>query len=312
MKLKDLEEYKVMMQDKVRMLTYRRAIRQMCPGKTVCEIGLGLGPLSLMALQAGATRVYGIEMNCEVLFNATDIIRSHGYDNDRFVPIHGMSTHVSLPERVDVLLSETLDSMGFGENTGLYMEDAAYRLLAPGGVFLPSKVSCFAALASPQSYLRQLYFWEEEMRQLVGVDYQAIIPLLRERSHVIDIEKSELHTDWQLYKDLDFSAPFPARRTHSMLLDVIRPGRVHGLACAFEAQLAPGIVLTNKSEAPRTCWRQGFNPFEKAFEVELGDAAYIEFHVPEQEQICVDFDMDVTIGPKGLIERDLLGIKKAA
>ena len=51
-----IEDYKAMMADAGRMDAYRRAIAAVCPGKVVCEIGVGLAPLSLMALKAGAKR----------------------------------------------------------------------------------------------------------------------------------------------------------------------------------------------------------------------------------------------------------------
>ena len=49
------------------------------------------------------------------------------------------------------VLSETLDAMGLGENTALFMNDAK-RFLKDGGVFLPSRLDCYAALASPAPY----------------------------------------------------------------------------------------------------------------------------------------------------------------
>ena len=63
--------------------------------------------------------------------------------------MQGLSTQVKLPERVDVLRAETLDSMGIGENTAMYMADARKRMLAPEGCFLPDKQECHVALASP-------------------------------------------------------------------------------------------------------------------------------------------------------------------
>ena len=65
MNRRQIEEYQAMMVDRVRMEAYRRAIGAVCPGKVVCEVGVGLAPLSLMALEAGATRVYAVELSAE-------------------------------------------------------------------------------------------------------------------------------------------------------------------------------------------------------------------------------------------------------
>lgn len=109
-------DYEIMMSDSVRMRAYHRAINAVCGGKTVCEIGVGLGPLTMMALQAGATRVYGIEADSDALMAAKRVIRDNGFGPDRFVPIEGLSIDVELPERVDVILCELFDSTGFAEN----------------------------------------------------------------------------------------------------------------------------------------------------------------------------------------------------
>ena len=58
-----IDQYQQLMADPVRMRAYQRAIRRVCPGKVVCEIGSGLGPLALMALRSGAERVYAIELD---------------------------------------------------------------------------------------------------------------------------------------------------------------------------------------------------------------------------------------------------------
>ncbi len=44
MNRRQIEEYQAMMVDRVRMEAYRRAIGAVCPGKVVCEVGVGLAP----------------------------------------------------------------------------------------------------------------------------------------------------------------------------------------------------------------------------------------------------------------------------
>lgn len=297
MQLHNLEDYRRMMADRVRMDAYRRAIKAVCPGKVVCEIGLGLGPLSLMALQEGATRVYGVEIDRDALEVATAVIRGHGFDKERFIPVHGLSTRVELPQRVDVILSETLDSTGFGENTATYMEDAKTRFLRPGGVFLPSHVNCYAALASPRTYLRQLRFWERELADVVGVTYEEILKLLREHSHVLDIEEEDCFSGWKSWREMDFLKSGYQHSESKLLLDVTQAGRIHGVACAFDATLSPGVKLRNFPWDPPTCWKQGFNPFTGPIDLALGDAALVELVLPETELIQIQFEMHVTTGP---------------
>jgi len=295
--LHNLEDYRRMMADPVRMTAYQRAIREICPGKSVCEIGVGLGPLSLMALQAGATRVYGIEVDKDAIEMATAVLAGHGFGPDRFIPIRGLSTRVELPEKVDVILSETLDSTGFGENTGTYMEDAKARFLKPGGVFLPSGVKCYAALSTPRTYVRQLRFWERELADIVDVNYANVRHILQAHSHVLDIEEEDCFSGWKCWREMDFSRPETFHVIHNLILDVTRPGRVHGMACAFEATLSPNVTLRNFPWDAPTCWKQGFNPFTESMELEAGDSAFVQLKLPESERIQIDFEMTVTAGP---------------
>ena len=71
--------------DPVRLHAYQAALEQCCPGRVVCEIGVGVGVLSLMALKTGAARVYGIDADSEALQLAAQVIRRNGFDSDRFV-----------------------------------------------------------------------------------------------------------------------------------------------------------------------------------------------------------------------------------
>ena len=151
------------------------AIRRVCPGRVVCEIGVGLGPLSLMALQAGAERVYGIELDAAALEVARRVLRRNGFDASRFVPLHGASNRVELPERVDVVLSEILNSVAFGENALFFLDDARRRLLAPGGALLPRALDVHVALASPATFLAKRDFWGRQLRADYGMDYRDML-----------------------------------------------------------------------------------------------------------------------------------------
>jgi predicted RNA methylase len=299
--LQHLEDYRLMMADKKRMTAFRRAIQITCPGRVVCEIGVGLGPLSLMALKAGAARVYGIEVNGEALDFATQVIRQHGFDPSRFIPIRGLSTRVTLPEKVDVILSETLDSMGFGENTVNYTGDASRRFLKRGGVLVPREVRSLVALASPKRYMEQLYFWQDELFAREGFDYQHALDILRSHTHVLPVTNEALFSDWHVWYELNLRHGFFGVAPAPTCIEVTKSGIIHGLACAFEAVLADGVVLRNLPEDETTHWHQGFNPFVAPMDLRDGELAYIELTIPEQNAIRVQFDMHVLGGPRHLV-----------
>src|ERR1044071_5628357 len=94
-----------MMADGVRMGAYERALRHVVkPGSVVVDIGTGTGILSLLACAFGARRVYAIEPD-DAIGVAHEIASASGYA-DRIRFIQERSTHVCLPERADVVVSD--------------------------------------------------------------------------------------------------------------------------------------------------------------------------------------------------------------
>lgn len=136
--------HELLLRDRLRMVAFRTAIREAVrPGVTVLDLGTGTGVLALWALQAGAGRVYGIDFKESMLRGAAERIDAAGY-GDRFQPVLGLSFEVDLPERVDVIISETLGNLVDNEGCVKMLADAGQRFLAEGGVFVP---------ASAESYL---------------------------------------------------------------------------------------------------------------------------------------------------------------
>ena len=87
-----------MLKDEVRTKSYMKAIdsnRHLFQDKVVLDVGAGLGILSMFAARAGAKKVYavecsGIAQQCKI------IIEVH----------HGKMEEITLPENVDIILSE--------------------------------------------------------------------------------------------------------------------------------------------------------------------------------------------------------------
>src|SRR5437879_5144708 len=63
----------LLLRDRLRMTNYRKAVFETVrPGDHVVDLGVGTGILSQWALEAGARRVTGIEMNPQILSDALD------------------------------------------------------------------------------------------------------------------------------------------------------------------------------------------------------------------------------------------------
>ncbi len=285
------------------MRAYKEAIDGVCRGKVVCEIGVGLGPLSLLALLAGADRVFGIEVSRPALNLATDIIGDHGFDSSRFVPIHGLSTEVTLPERVDVILSETLDSIGIGENTHTYMRDARERFLKPQGIFLPQTLTCYLALARPTSFTNRATVWEKTLSKEFGMDYGQAAVLDRSFKHTIPISADEIVGDWLAWQRIDFREPQSFQKTRALKFPVRIDTTVLGLAATFDACLAGDVHIRTFPEDADTHWMQGFKPFpDHAVVAKAGDVIYVELDLACNNSPSLSTELRVVHGEAAKIE----------
>src|SRR5262245_63120074 len=69
----------LMLQDRLRMNAYRKAIFETVrPGDRVLDLGTGTGILAQWALEAGAQRVFGVDLNAAILDRAVARIRRAG------------------------------------------------------------------------------------------------------------------------------------------------------------------------------------------------------------------------------------------
>src|SRR5258708_16073324 len=137
--------------DKIRCDAYHEAIqRTVKPGDVVVDLGAGTGLLSFFALQAGARQVYAIEMT-GIADTAAELIEANGF-RDRITLIRKSSWKAHLPERCDVLVTETLSTFCFDtENAIEFVADARERFLKPGGRIVPESADTFLLPVSSEA-----------------------------------------------------------------------------------------------------------------------------------------------------------------
>ena len=107
----------------------KRFILHVAPDRVVLDIGTGaLAPLAIFAAEADASQVYAIEANVASYAKALQSVRESGF-SDRIVVLEGLSTNVTLPERVDLLVHENLGEIVSFEGAPLVIRDAQRRHL---------------------------------------------------------------------------------------------------------------------------------------------------------------------------------------
>ena len=124
--------YEEMRVDENRTPLYYAAIRRRLAGTSdTVVLDLGTGAQALLALEAaraGAARVYAIEAGAASAQSAREAIEAAGF-SDVVTVVEGLSTEVTLPERVDVVVSEIVGDVASEEGFYHAIADAHRRFV---------------------------------------------------------------------------------------------------------------------------------------------------------------------------------------
>ena len=124
-----LGAYGSMIADRVRIEAYARALRKTVrDGCVVAEIGTGPGIFAVLACQLGAGRVYAVEPS-EIIQMAREVAAANGCI-DKIVFFEEFSDQVTLPTRVDVILSDLRGVLPLNERHIPSIVDARRRFLS--------------------------------------------------------------------------------------------------------------------------------------------------------------------------------------
>lgn len=124
--------HELLRNDESRTPLYNEAIRKRLDeagAGVLTVLDLGTGPFALFALEAaraGAKRVYAIEADATNAQLAREAVAAAGFESVVEV-IEGFSTRVTLPEKVDVLISEIVGSIASEEGLYATIADAHQR-----------------------------------------------------------------------------------------------------------------------------------------------------------------------------------------
>lgn len=128
--------YRSVMADADRNTFYKNAIDKYCKDKIVLDLGAGLGLLSLMAIRAGAKKVYALEVNPIAVKALKKLKEDENLLN--LVIIESSSWDAELPEKVDVIVHEIFGPFLVDEMCLHTLKDAE-KFLKPGGLLIPEK-----------------------------------------------------------------------------------------------------------------------------------------------------------------------------
>ena len=254
-----IEYHRTLLADKIRNAAFHEALRRVIvKGETtVADIGAGTGFLGFLAAKLGAKRVDMYE-TAEVAEVARRLLRHNRCANCRIAEVH--STEVAEPDRVDVVVSETLGNYPFEENLIATLNDARARFLASGGVIIPRSVEQFACPVVGERFHRELAAWDEVG---YGLDFTPAKAMSLNNIYVRWFEAQDLLDAGKAAKIWDTVAFERRNKTTRSGEASWRHGRrttIYGLALWWSAELVAGVSLSTGPFSPRTHWEQLYLP----------------------------------------------------
>jgi SAM-dependent methyltransferase len=145
-----VHDYGAMIADRVRMDAYSHALRMaVSPGSVVLDLGSGAGIFALLACRLGARHVYAIEPS-NIIEVGREIAAANNYGG-QITFVQQRSEQVSLPERVDVIVSDMRGVLPWLGGNLRALIDARERFLAPGGTIIGRRDTLWAAVVKRRS-----------------------------------------------------------------------------------------------------------------------------------------------------------------
>lgn len=265
-----LEIHRRMLGDTARVDAYAHAIaRAVRPGMAVLDAGTGSGLLALLAARAGARVVYAVD-NSDVLELAAANVAHAGLESIVRI-VRGDFARVSLPDKVDLIVSETFGALALAEGSVPDLAACAARHLAPGGRVLPDGLSLHLAPVGSPDLLDDTLgpFGTHHGLELAPLRRAAL-----HRGRVVDVPQADLLHPGATLARLPY--PDPAARPEGTLAVSLRAGTLTGLCGWFDVYDGDELMLPTGPGAPPTHWRQVYLPLDP---IEVPDGAALSLQV---------------------------------
>lgn len=251
--------YYAMTSDERRNDSYRAAIAQHVPGKTVVDIGTG--PEALLArfcIEAGARHVYAIELLEATYLKAQARLHQLGLQ-DRITLIHGDATKVTLPEPADVSVSEIVGAIGNAEGAASIINGTRH-LLRPGAQVIPERSrTLFAPVQLPDSLRANLGFGPLARRYVERI-FDANGGPFDLRLSVRGLGYGDLLAEPQSFEDFDYRDLVQPEYQGEARFDITRAGRCDGFLVwlTLDCGAGPALDILHHEH----CWLPVFLPLD--------------------------------------------------
>ncbi|KAL7713151.1 type I protein arginine methyltransferase [Entamoeba marina] len=254
-----------MIKDTHRTSTYKNALSALCKDKVVMDVGCGTGILSMFAAQAGAKKVYAVEMS-DIADYAKEIVKKNGFEGIIEV-IKGRVETIEIPIKVDIIVSEWMGYNLLYEGM-LPSVLTARRFLNTDGIILPNKCSMFITAITGDQECNdrikqfQSIYGDISIIKSVSTIEPSVEIISKERvvsSHfkLIDLDIKTMEID-----EVDFTKGYD--------VTINTDAMVTGFCCYFDCEFMQKGYLTTRP-GQNTHWKQTLFFFKKPIHCSPGD-----------------------------------------
>ena len=267
--------HKEMLSDKNRTLSYKEAILKnpsLFEGKIVLDVGAGTGILSMFAAQAGASKVYAVE-NSSIVEKMREIIADNHYE-DRITIFKGKIEEITLPEKVDIIISEWMGYCLLFESMLNSVILARDKFMKETGTMFPSSATIrICGITNEKYYEKNINQWND----VYGYKMPSFRKWALFEPQIEDISSSQIITDeciiagFDLNKCAEKDLIIQNKEFHLMCMD--SDNLLHGLSCFFDVTFeGPDaiVILSTSPFNPPTHWCQTQFYFEKPLKLKIG------------------------------------------
>jgi len=292
-----IELHRLMLKDEQRNIAYVQAIQKVIkPHHVVCDLGAGSGFLSILCAKQGAKRIYAIEAAQSAALYLKKIIQNN-HCSSQIIVFTAPSYEVELPEKVDVIVSETFGSHPFEENAHEFLQDACARFLKKGGIVLPSRVQVYAAPASFEDYHRA---WSLFKSPIHGCDLSAFHADAMRAMYAQQAKPDMLLAPGLCLEEVSLGHPrVPSQREMQQHFVVSRSGLLCGFIQWFSLFLTQDIQLSTAPDFPSTHWRQIFYCIDLPQKVFIGDEVFFYLTIDTRPQIGISVSWRIELMSAG-------------
>jgi hypothetical protein len=271
-----IEYHRTLLADETRTNAFRDAISRIVkPGDVVVDIGCGSGILSFFACEAGAAKVYAIDRGG--MAGVAQFLSRHLGLADRITVLRDESTNVELPERADVLISETLGVLGLDENFLGSVIDARARLLRPRAAIVPRSVALhIVPVELPGLHAKHVSWWSKPR---YGLDLRPMRGFASNSIVFVNIDSDTHVAEPARIIEVNFATASSTFVSGRARFATSRACTIHGFGVWFTSTLSKNITINNRDPGA-THWGQAFLPLEEPIAL------------TRDEQIEVDLETD--------------------